>query len=109
MARSVGSKALAQKIGARMRTLRQEVNLTQEQLALASNLSPGMVALIESGKRLPSLGTMIAVAGSLHVELIDLLAFDVAKNELHRLVDAIRRKDADGAQSALAVLRCLAR
>ena len=48
---------------------------------------------------------MIAVAGSLHVDLIDLLALDVAKNEMHKLIDAIRRRDMDAAQSALTTMK----
>jgi transcriptional regulator with XRE-family HTH domain len=63
-----------------------------------------MVALVESGKRLPSLGALVALAGALGVDLVDLVAFDVGRNPLHVLVDAVRRGDAEGVQAALVLL-----
>lgn len=42
--------------------------LSQEALAEKSGVSAGMVALIETGRRQPGLGNLLAIAGALEVE-----------------------------------------
>lgn len=100
MARAVGSAVLARRLGARIRLLRHGVKLTQEQLALAANLSPGFVALVESGTRLPSLGALVALASALQRDLLELMVLDV--HDLRGdLLDAIRRQDWEATDAAL--------
>ncbi|MBK6528923.1 MAG: helix-turn-helix transcriptional regulator [Deltaproteobacteria bacterium] len=103
MARAVGSAVLARRLGARIRELRRGVKLTQEQLALAANLSPGFVALVESGTRQPSLGALVALASALHRDLLELMVLD-ANDPRGDLLDAIRRKDWDAADVAMSRL-----
>lgn len=103
MARSGGSATLAHRLGARVRLLRREVNMTQEQLALNANLSPGFIALVEAGSRLPSLGALVAIAAGLHRELLDLLLLD-ASDPRTALLDALRAREWAAVDRALAQL-----
>lgn len=100
MARLVGPLRLSQRIGARIRELRQRQAMTQEQLALASNLSPGFVALLESGTRLPSLAALIAVSSALNREAFELLLCDPA-DPRRDLIAAVREKDWHAVDAAL--------
>jgi transcriptional regulator with XRE-family HTH domain len=103
MARLVGPVRMSQRIGARIRELRQREAMTQEQLALACNLSPGFIALLESGTRLPSLAALIAVAAALNREAFELLLFE-STNPYRDLISAVRDKDWPSVDVALASL-----
>jgi transcriptional regulator with XRE-family HTH domain len=91
---------LARQLGNRIRALRLEANVTQEQLAWACNLNKGYMSRVESGKQIPSVPVLATMARELGVELTDLFAFDQTKPRA-RLVDAVRRGDADGVRRAL--------
>lgn len=56
-----------QRLGARIRSLRQARGLTQEQLAERAGLHPTYVAKIEAGTRLPSLEVLDRLAAALEV------------------------------------------
>ena len=54
-------------LGARVRTLREERDLTQEELAARAGLSANYVGEIEGGKRNPSALVLFALARGLDV------------------------------------------
>lgn len=62
-------------LGKRIRRKRQELGLTQQQMAEKTNLSPSFYGHIERGTRVPSLDTMIIIANELHTG-VDLLVRD---------------------------------
>ncbi len=68
---------LAQALGKRIRALREERRLTQEQLAYTAEgiSSKGYLSEIEAGKKLPSLNALSAIAKRLGVEPFELLVF----------------------------------
>lgn len=76
MPRREKSDPLAEKIGRRIRTLRQAMNLTQEKLAYEGGLrSKGHLSGIERGLVLPTLPTLALLAHRLDVDLLDLVTF----------------------------------
>lgn len=100
MPRSAGNRTVARRLGARLRALRGEANLTQERLAWECDLDKGYLSQLESGKRLPSVAVLHVLAARLGVEVADLLAFDLARPRL-ALLDAARRADRDAVLAAL--------
>ncbi|MFI5299622.1 MAG: helix-turn-helix domain-containing protein [Polyangiales bacterium] len=104
MPRGTSTTNLARKLGARIRSLRVEADVTQERLAWACEIDKGYLSQIESGKRLPSLAVLVLVARQLKVEIADLVAFDLRRPRL-MLLDAARRRDDEAIATALARLR----
>lgn len=92
--------AVARRFGARLRALRTEKGVTQEQLAVAVDVGKGFLSEVESGKKFPSIPTMVDLARELGVELLDLFAFDPG-DPRHLLLDAARRGDGDAVAAAL--------
>ena len=66
---------LKQRFGKRLRQLRRERGLTQEQLAEASDLSVDFVSLLERGVNAPSFETLEVLATVLDVPVRDLFYF----------------------------------
>ena len=76
MPRRKQSDPLALKIGGRIRSLRQELQITQEKLAYESGLkSKGHLSGIEKGLIVPTVGTLALLAERLDVDLLDLVTF----------------------------------
>ncbi len=81
---------LAQRIGARIRELRQEAGLTLEKLAYESEVgSKGFLSDVEKGLARPTVETLAAIAERLEVQLLDLVTFP-GENERALLVDRTR-------------------
>jgi transcriptional regulator with XRE-family HTH domain len=85
---------LLKTVGRRVRSAREELDLTQDQLAERAGLHVSYVGQIERGLREPSLKSLGAVAKALNLHLADLLAEDEAKagrllRELKRVVGAL--------------------
>jgi mercuric ion binding protein len=81
---------LAEKIGRRIRHLRQAINITQEKLAYEGGLkSKGHLSGIENGLVLPTLPTLALLAGRLGVDLLDVLTFP-EDSDRQQLVDLTR-------------------
>jgi transcriptional regulator with XRE-family HTH domain len=97
---------LGQRIGRRIRALREAKGLTGEELAYAGPPvgSKGYLSDIEAGKRLPSLHALEALADRLGVEVFDLLV-DPEADERGRLIDASREASTGQLQAALRALR----
>jgi len=66
---------LRRKFGARLRQLRREANLTQEQLASAAEISVDFLSLVERGINAPSFENLDKLAKALGVPVRELFDF----------------------------------
>jgi transcriptional regulator with XRE-family HTH domain len=66
---------LRSQFGTRVRYLRRQRDMTQEQLAEAANISVDFLSLVERGINAPSFDTLERLAEALKVELRDLFDF----------------------------------
>lgn len=90
MPRRLKTDPLTAGIGARIRTLRHDMGLTQEKLAYEAGLkSKGHLSGIENGLVRPTLETLALLAERLDVDLLDLVTFP-ERSARHRLVDLSR-------------------
>ena len=69
-------KNIKQKLGDRIRKLRLEKRLSQENLAFESNMHRTYLSSIERGGRNPSLKNIEAIANALGVTLSELFKFE---------------------------------
>lgn len=69
------TSALHQKIGAKVREIRNKRDISQEKLALKVDLNRAYVGYIERGERKPSVETLAKIARGLGVELFELFKF----------------------------------
>lgn len=60
---------LAEKIGIQLKELRQDIGLTLEKLAGATDLSPAFLSRIENGLSIPSIPTLQSIADALNVNI----------------------------------------
>ena len=58
-------------IGKRLRQLRNIAELTQEELAEKANLSLNFIAMVETGKRTPTIGTLHTISTALNCTMAD--------------------------------------
>ena len=72
----VTDKELQRKFGKRVRYLRRDRDMTQEQLAELADLSVNFISQIERGYSSPSLETIIKFAKALEVDVGELFKFD---------------------------------
>lgn len=70
-------------IGKRVREKRREMQYSQEQLGWETDLSPTYISHIETGKRKPSLGSLISISNVLGITLDELLS----GNQIHNPTD----------------------
>jgi transcriptional regulator with XRE-family HTH domain len=75
------SSAVIAAIGNRLRTLRQEREMTLQELAEITDLSPSMLSLVERGRAAPSIQSLIVIANALDVTMSDLMATDQSTGE----------------------------
>jgi transcriptional regulator with XRE-family HTH domain len=59
----------AQIVGQRVRAARQEVGITQKELARRLNISQPVIAVLEAGRQNPTIGQLAAIADALQVGL----------------------------------------
>ena len=88
-------KSLLKSVGRRVRSAREELQLTQEQLAERAGLHVSYVGQIERGLREPSLKSLFAVAKALNLQVAALLSEAEEKEdgllrELRRSVGALK-------------------
>ncbi len=67
---------LKKKFGVRLRALRIQNQMTQEQLAAAAKISVDFLSLIERGKNAPSFANLEKLAQALRVQVQELFNFD---------------------------------
>lgn len=76
--KGMGSDVLSKKdvaFGNRLKRFRGQVKLTQEELAEKIGLSRDFIALLETGRRRPSVKTIQKLSKALHVKSSDLLSY----------------------------------
>jgi transcriptional regulator with XRE-family HTH domain len=99
------------KLGSKIRILRKEAGLTQEQLAEMVNVSVNFIGYIERGERAPSIYTVEQLAQALNVDLKDLFEFSVDEYEydlsIDTLVAALRKCAPDDLQSLIHIAKQL--
>jgi transcriptional regulator with XRE-family HTH domain len=62
-------------VGARIRELREERKISQQELAILCNFEKSNMARIESGRTNPTLHTLYKISSALHVQLSLLVDF----------------------------------
>lgn len=104
-----------QLLGQRVKSYRKQLGLTMEEMAYRCGLHASYIALLEGGRRNPSLDTLEKVALGLDVQLCDLLDFgaepditiyDTTTNKIVSTVSRLSEKDRE---QALIVLNAIAR
>ncbi|MGW4396163.1 helix-turn-helix domain-containing protein [Amycolatopsis nivea] len=78
-----------QRITRRLRELRLERGLTLDKVAAAADLTPGYLSRVESGQRVPSLGTLVVIARALDVSVADLVAAEERRSPIVKREDAV--------------------
>jgi transcriptional regulator with XRE-family HTH domain len=99
------SNAVVAAIGSRLRNLRQQREMTLQDLAELTDLSPSMLSLVERGRAAPSIQSLIVIANALNVTMSDLIVSDPPDEE--RIV--IRSSDQPFVKTAQNVIRRLLR
>ena len=79
----------AQKLGARIVSLRKEHNYAQERLATLARMNKGYLSSVESGQRVPSVGMLMKLAKVLEVSVFELFVFP-EQGAAERLWEEIR-------------------
>ncbi len=74
------SLTTSEKIGIKIRILRNKLNMPQEKLGELSGLSTNSISTIERGQSKPSIETLEKIANALNIELKELV--DVSKIDL---------------------------
>lgn len=85
------------RVGKRVREARKSMLLTQEELAEKIDVSPGFLAMIEVGKRIPSVMTLTKLCRALGIS-----ADIIMPEEAKRPAAAISKKTSDRLTSAAA-------
>lgn len=70
-------------IGTRVKEARILMGISQEQLSWDTNLSASYISLIETGKKKPSLGSLLRISNSLGITIDELLS----GNQIHNPTD----------------------
>jgi putative transcriptional regulator len=70
-------KKLQLAIGKRIKTLREERNIPQQDLAAKCNIEKSNLSRLESGGTNPTIYTLQKIADNLNVTLIDIVSFEV--------------------------------
>lgn len=95
------SNAIVAAIGNRLRTLRQQREMTLQDLAEATDLSPSMLSLVERGRAAPSIQSLIVISNALNVTMSELIVSDHAEED--RVV--VRADDQPFVKTAQNVIR----
>lgn len=76
--------------GKRMKELRNNMGLSQNELAEKSNISSKYLSRIEMGQHFPSINTLIKLADALNVELKDFFEFAHEATSTGELRESLR-------------------
>ncbi len=68
-------------LGLKIKEVRKQRKLTQEQLAEKLNLDVGYISKLEVGRNFPTIGTLEKIASALDVELYELFQFTKVKDK----------------------------
>ncbi|MEQ6390032.1 helix-turn-helix transcriptional regulator [Bacillaceae bacterium S4-13-58] len=91
-------EAIKHIIGARIRYLRKEKKLTQEELAHLSSIHPTYIGQLERGEKNPTIETIDRIARSLEISLSELFSFQSLNKEqqdiqMQKLIDYAQQLD----------------
>ena len=103
---------IKQLLGVRIRELRKNRNLTQEQLAELVGINPKYVSSIERGKENPTLDTFIKIAESLEVSIGELfyqLEAENPKRRMKKIVSLLEQAPEEQQRLALRIMSTLLR
>lgn len=101
--RETGADATIRQVGARIRERRKQLGLTLNEVAERTGVSISMLSMLERGVAGASIGTLVAVASALHLQMHDL--FEVAAESEHSPL--IRREEQTEVVMGEGVLRRL--
>ena len=84
-------------LGLKIKELRKQKRLTQEQLAEMLNLDTGYISKLEVGRNFPTIGTLEKIASALDVELYELFQFSTSKeldfkSEITSIYDSLNKE-----------------
>lgn len=99
---------LVQRIGERIRRVRKEINLSQEQLAERSGLHTNYVGQVERGEKNLTLETLEKVVGGLDISLEELFRYIgpmKQKDAISQIVDLLIERPSADQEMALSVLK----
>jgi transcriptional regulator with XRE-family HTH domain len=91
-------ESISSRFARNLRRLREAHGLNQEELAVRADIHRTQISLIEGGRRMPRLDTLVKLAGALGVtanDLLDGIAWE--PTEQRRGSFAIAEEDADDA------------
>lgn len=79
-------------VAVRLRKFREERHLSQLELSMLSSVSQNMITYIETGKRTPTLTTLLKICNALSIKPALLFSSEddarvLARKDMHRLVD----------------------
>ena len=109
------SKNYLKLIGARIRELRKEQGLTQEDVADMAKLNPSYYGRIERGEINVTVDTLLKIADALKVDLTSLLGLPQLKNDLSekelraKLRKVIENEKAERLQALIMIMEMLSR
>jgi transcriptional regulator with XRE-family HTH domain len=76
---SVKNKKLIKAVGERIRSLRLDLDISQEELANEADIPLSQVGRIERGETNPTISTLFVISEALKIELSALLDFKLKK------------------------------
>ena len=76
----------------RLKSIREEKNISQLELSLISGVSQNMITYIETGKRTPTLKTLIKLCLALDISPVKLFENNIEKEEAKKTVLKIIQK-----------------
>lgn len=83
--------SISKRLGARLRALRLQEGLTQQELADRIGLSPPEISKYELARRTPSLETLAMLAAGLRLPLRELFAFEGPENLSPEVLRIVQR------------------
>lgn len=82
-------KETALRVGARIRYLRRQRELSQEKLALEAGINPAFLGHLERGLKSPTVDTLAKIASALNITLSELVDIEADKNENNAAINKI--------------------
>jgi len=96
-------------VGDRIRQLRKEKKLSQEELGYKSDLHYTHIGAIERGEKNWSIDTLVKVAGGLHVTVNDLLVLPSKPEDINKLKKVITTEINESSPEALKIFSDMVR
>lgn len=104
-------REVTEAVGARIKYIRQNLSMSQEEVALSANLNPAYFGLVERGLKCPTVDTICKIAAALSVSPSELLKIDsppsYTEGQSQRMQAILSRIPQDKIDQALAVFENL--